>query len=65
MDAIRLYTWNGAYASFEETVKGSVETGKLGDLVVLNGSLLQEDPERIKDLQVDMTVLDGEIVYRR
>lgn len=34
-------------------------------LVVLNGSLLQEDPERIKDLQVDMTVLDGEIVYRR
>ncbi len=65
MDAIRLYTWNGAYASFEETVKGSVETGKLADLVVLNGSLLQEDPERIKDLQVDMTVLDGEIVYRR
>lgn len=65
MEAIRLYTWNGAYASFEETVKGSVETGKLADLVVLNRSLLKEDPERIKDLKVELTMIDGEIVYWR
>ena len=63
LEAIRLYTWNGAYASFEEKIKGSIETGKLADLVVLNEPILNVSTERIKDLQVTMTLIDGKVVY--
>ena len=65
MEAIRLFTWNGAYASFEEDVKGSIEPGKLADLVVLEGRILDVAPERIKDLQVELTMIDGECVYQK
>lgn len=65
MEAIRLFTVNGAYASFEEDIKGSIEAGKLADLVVLNGRILDAAPERIRDLQVELTMIDGEIVYQK
>ncbi|MGQ7276873.1 amidohydrolase [Brevibacillus thermoruber] len=65
MEAIRLFTVNGAYASFEEDIKGSIEAGKLADLVVLNGRILDAAPERIKDLHVELTMIDGEIVYQK
>ncbi|KQL49675.1 amidohydrolase [Brevibacillus choshinensis] len=65
MEAIRLFTWNGAYASFEEDIKGSIETGKLADLVVLSEPILDIQPERIQDVKVELTVLDGEIVYQK
>ncbi|MGG4267527.1 amidohydrolase [Peribacillus simplex] len=65
MEAIKLYTWNGAFASFEEDVKGSIEVGKLADLVVLNDSILKVDPQNIKDLKVESTILNGEILYHR
>ncbi|WP_372508777.1 amidohydrolase [Pseudalkalibacillus decolorationis] len=60
-EAIKAYTWSGAYASFEEDIKGSVEVGKLADFVVLNESILNCDPSRLKDIQVEMTILDGNI----
>lgn len=63
LEAIRGYTYNGAYASFEEDIKGSIEVGKLADFVVLNESILKCDKNRIKDLQVEMTVVDGEVLY--
>ncbi|MEK5391382.1 amidohydrolase [Margalitia sp. FSL K6-0131] len=63
MDAIRAYTWNGAYASFDENNKGSIEVGKLADLVVLDKSILQVDITKIKDIQVELTMMDGEILY--
>ena len=63
-EAIRLYTWNGAYASFEEGTKGSIEVGKLADLVVLNDSILRVNPSEIKNLKVETTVVDGEILYQ-
>ena len=63
LEAIRLYTWNGAYASFEEKIKGSIETGKLADLFVLNEPILNVSTERIKHLQVTMTLIDGKVVY--
>jgi predicted amidohydrolase YtcJ len=64
-DAIKCYTINSAYAAFEEDVKGSIEVGKLADLVVLNDDILTIDPVKIKDAKVDMTVFDGKIVYER
>lgn len=65
MEAIKLYTWNGAYASFEENIKGSIEVGKLADLVVLNDSILNVSPDQIKDLKVEITMIDGEIIYSK
>ncbi len=65
MEAIKLYTWNGAYASFEEDIKGSIEIGKLADFVILSDSILDVSSKNIKDIQVDMTVIDGEIVYQQ
>ncbi|MDR7313871.1 amidohydrolase [Brevibacillus nitrificans] len=65
MEAIRMFTWNGAYASFEEGVKGSVEAGKLADLIVLDDCILDTPNEKIKDLRVEMTMIDGELVYQK
>jgi predicted amidohydrolase YtcJ len=64
-DAIKCYTLNAAYASFEEDIKGSIEVGKLADLVVLSDDILTIDPVKIKDVKVKMTVFDGEIVFLR
>lgn len=64
LEAIRLYTWNGAYASFEEDIKGSIEVGKLADLVVLSDTILCTPEAGIKDLDVAMTIIDGEVLYR-
>jgi predicted amidohydrolase YtcJ len=58
-----LYTLNGAYASFEENIKGSVEIGKLADLVVLGSDPTKIDPLGIKDIQIQQTILGGRTVY--
>lgn len=63
MDAIRMYTMNPAYASFEEHVKGSIEVGKFADLIILDRSLLKADIDDILDIQVDATMIGGEILY--
>lgn len=65
MEAIRLYTINGAYASFEENIKGSIEVGKLADFAVLSEDIMSYPPERVMDIKVDLTMIDGEIVYER
>jgi hypothetical protein len=63
-EAIKCYTINGAYAEFQENKKGSIEPGKLADLIVLNKDILTIDPVKIKDVKVDMTVLGGKIIYK-
>lgn len=64
-DAIKCYTINSAYASFEENIKGSIEVGKLADLIVLSDDILTIDPIKIKDAIVEMTVFDGKIIYKK
>jgi predicted amidohydrolase YtcJ len=54
-----------AYASFDKGIKNSIEAGKLAVLIVLNGRILDAAPERIKDLHVELTMIDGEIVYQK
>jgi hypothetical protein len=65
MEAIRCYTINGAYASFEDNIKGSVEVGKLADLTIFNEDILAIDPVDIVKSEIDYTVIDGEICYKR
>ena len=62
-EALRLYTLNGAYASFEEKIKGSVEVGKLADLVVLGSDPTKIDPLGIKDIEIMRTIVGGKTVY--
>lgn len=64
MDAIRLFTINGAHASLEEDIKGSIEPGKSADLIVLNQDPLASEPEKLKDLEVQLTLIDGKVVYQ-
>jgi predicted amidohydrolase YtcJ len=62
-EAIRGYTANGAYLTWEEGSKGTLEPGMLADLVVLREDLLTIDPERILEVPIDMTVVGGRVVY--
>ena len=64
-DALRLYTTNAAYQQFDEDKLGSIEEGKLADMVVLGEDILTIDTEQIKDIPIEMTIIDGEIVYKR
>ncbi len=64
-EAVHAYTVAGAFASGEEALKGSIEAGKLADLVVLSEDLFSVSPETIESIHVDMTVLGGTVVFER
>ena len=64
-EAIQIYTKGGAYASFEEDEKGTIEEGKLADFVVLSDDITKTEPDKIKEINVEMVVVGGRIVYRR
>ena len=64
-EALRSYTINSAYAAFEEHLKGSLEPGKLADIVVLSQDILEVPADRILATRVDLTILGGEVRYRR
>ncbi|MEO8192278.1 MAG: amidohydrolase [Gemmatimonadales bacterium] len=62
-EALRAYTIDGAYASFEEGIKGSLERGKLADFVLIDRDITRIPPETIRDARVVMTVVAGRPVY--
>ena len=64
-EAIRAYTANGAYLSREEATKGTIEPGKLADMVVLPFDPMTAAPETILNGKVDMTFVGGKLVYTR
>jgi predicted amidohydrolase YtcJ len=64
MEALKLYTINAAYQSFDEHKLGSIETGKLADMVVLGKDILTVPSDRIIDIPVEMTLVDGRVVNR-
>jgi predicted amidohydrolase YtcJ len=64
-EAIRAFTMGSAYASGDEKVKGSIEVGKLADLVVLSADIFKIDPVEIEKAKVVMTIFDGKVIYQR
>jgi hypothetical protein len=64
-EAIRSYTVENAYGAFEEGEKGRIAAGFLADLVILDRDIRNIPAEEIRDAQVDLTMVDGEVVYER
>jgi predicted amidohydrolase YtcJ len=64
LEAIRAYTLDGAYAGWEEAIKGSLTPGKLADIVVLDRDPLDIPSEELKSVATDMTILGGRVVFR-
>lgn len=65
LEALKSYTIDAAYASFEEKIKGSISQDKLADLVVLSEDPTTVPPERIKEIKVLTTILDGKVVWQK
>jgi predicted amidohydrolase YtcJ len=63
-EAIAINSYNGAWASKEEAIKGSITAGKLADYVVLSGDPHTVDPDTIKDIRIVRTVVGGRISYQ-
>ena len=63
-DALKMHTINGAHASFEEGKKGSIAAGKLADLALLDGDPTALELEAIKEIEVMMTMVGGEVVWQ-
>jgi predicted amidohydrolase YtcJ len=65
MPAMMAYTINGARATFDGEVKGSIKAGKLADLVMLDRNIFERPMEELLSMQIDMTMVDGKVVYER
>ncbi|MFX0181026.1 MAG: amidohydrolase family protein, partial [Candidatus Hodarchaeota archaeon] len=63
-EAIKTYTINAAYAAFEESIKGTIEVGKLADFVILDKNPLELPKDRIRDIQIMETIIRGKTVYK-
>jgi predicted amidohydrolase YtcJ len=65
LEALKMYTYSGAYSSLEEKSKGSIAVGMLADLAVINGDLTHMSPEELVGARVMATVIDGKVVWER
>jgi predicted amidohydrolase YtcJ len=62
--AVRAYTVSAAYAEFQESVKGTIELGKLADIVMLSDNIFSIAPRKIRESKVILTIVGGRIVYQ-
>ena len=65
MEALKMWTWNGAYLMFAEKEIGSIEPGKLADFAVISKDYAKCPEDEIKDIEALRTVAGGRIVYDR
>lgn len=65
LEAVKAFTYNGAYAAFEEKEKGTLEVNKLADMIVLSENIFKIPIEKILNTQVDITIVGGKAVYKR
>lgn len=61
-EAVRAYTIGSAFASFDDQIKGSLRPGKLADLVILSDDIFSIDPDKIRDVKVEATIVGGRLV---
>jgi predicted amidohydrolase YtcJ len=64
-DALAAFTMGGAYSTYEEKTKGTLQPGYYADFVVLSKDLFTIDPSEIHTIKVLLTIVDGKVVYRR
>ncbi len=64
-EALRSYTWNNAYAAFEEKLKGTLETGKLADITVLSRDIMTIPEDQIPSTDVVYTIVGGRVAFDR
>jgi predicted amidohydrolase YtcJ len=64
-EALKSYTMNGAYAAFEEDIKGSITKGKLADITILSNDLLKVSDEKLLNTEVFYTIVGGEVKYQK
>ncbi len=64
-EALKAYTINNAYAAFEDDIRGSIKKGKLADITVCDRNLMRIYPKDILKMEIDMTIVDGKIVFER
>lgn len=64
-EAVTAYTATNAYSLFKEDLLGTLEPGRYADLVVLSDDIFSIDPVEIENVVVDLTMVGGEVVYRR
>jgi len=64
-EALKSYTWNAAYASFDENKKGSIEVGKFADLTILSDDLFNIPADEIRKITVEITIVDGKLAYAK
>ncbi len=62
-EALQMYTCNGAYAIFEENIKGTLEKGKIADIIILDRNIMITDTEDLKNTKVITTIKNGQILY--
>ena len=63
--AVRAYTMGSAYAEFEDDIKGSIEPGKLADIVVLDTDIFSATPDQLSQAKVDLTMVGGKVMFER
>lgn len=63
LEALKSYTTYPAYASFEESIKGSIEKDKFCDMVIISNDIFTSDPKKLLETKVLMTIINGKVVY--